>query len=119
MAYTTPVLGATTLPNPSDFEKKRAFRGSMTEMADGSVAFDVVSTNVKHAYTLKWAQLDDTDKGKIETAYDAMKTASVSFTPPDGSSAATVTRTETEPTFVMVTTALGLRWNVTLELREV
>ena len=35
----------------------------MVEMADGTVAFDVVATGVKNTWTLKWEAINDTDKG--------------------------------------------------------
>ena len=118
MAYTQPVLGSSTLPHPSEYKEAREFRGAMATMADGSAAFEVVNTNVKRTYTLTWRAISDTDRSTIRTAWDALKTASVSFTPPTGDGAVTVTRTETGPTFEVVKAAAGLRWNVTMELRE-
>mgnify|MGYP007112975500 FL=1 len=119
MAYTQPVLGSTTLPHPSDYSERRAFRGAMAEMADGLVYFAVVNTNVKRQYTLTWKVVSDASKVLIETAYDALKVTSLSFTPPTGASAATVTRTDKEIEFTVVKAAAGLRWNAVMELREV
>ena len=119
MAYTQPILGGTTLPHPSEYKEARLFRGAMVEMADGSAAFDVVNTNAKKLYTLTWKAVTDTNKGTIETAFDAMKTASVAFTPPSGAGATTVTRTDKDLAFDVIRAAPGLRWNVTMELREV
>ena len=119
MAYTQPVLGSSTLPHPSEYKETPEWRGAMATMADGSAAFDVVNTNAKKTYTLTWRAISDADRGTIQTAWDALKTASVSFTPPTGDGAVTVTRTETGPTFEVVKAASGLRWNATLELRQV
>ena len=118
MAYNTPILNSVTLPNPTDYREQRAFRGGMASMADGTVAFDVVNLAAKKLYTLGWKELTSEDKAIIESTYDAMMTATVDFTPIEGS-ATSVTRTENEPSFDVVNTALGLRWNVNLELREV
>ena len=118
MAYTQPVLDGTALPPISDYDEQREFRGGMAEMADGSVAFDVVSTTPKKLYTLTWKLIVDADKVVIEAAYDAMMTATVTFTPPNGALATNVKRTKQQIKFVVLKTATGLRWNVSMELRE-
>ncbi len=91
----------------------------MAEMADGSVVFDVVDADIKKVYTLTWKTITDANKAIVEAAYDAMKTASAAFTPPTGASETTVTRTDREIAFDVLKTAFGLRWNVSMELREV
>lgn len=119
MSYTQPTLGTVTLPHPSEFRCARSFRGAPAEMADGTVAFDVVASAAKRTWVLSWAAISDTDKGTLETLYDALKTASATFQPPEGGSTATVTRTNREPVFEAVKAKIGLRWNVELEFREV
>ena len=119
MAYTTPILNGTTLPNPEQYREQRAFRGAMAEMADGSVAFDVVNLAAKRLYTLTWRNLTDAQKAIVETTFDALRGAAVDFTPPTGDAATSVTRTEAELTFDVQLSAAGLRWNVSMELREV
>lgn len=119
MAYTQPILNGTFLPNPAEYREQRAFRGSKAEMADGSMAFDVVNGTAKRIYTLTWTAISDANKAIVETAYDGLKTSSTTFTPPSGAAATTVTRTDREIEFTALRTASGLRWNVSIELREV
>lgn len=119
MAYTQPVIGIYTLPHPSEYREQRQFRGAMAEMANGAVAFDVVNTNPKRVYTLTWRAISDADRATLQNAYDSLKTADASFTPPTGDGAVTVTRTPRELVFDGIKAAGGLRWQVTLELREV
>lgn len=117
MAYTQPVVGGVTLPHVAGCSLEREHRGSMVQMADGTVAFDVVASD-KELWTLKWQAIDDTDKGTIESVYASLATASAAMTTPVGGSI-TVTRTERTPKFEAKNAAGGLRWDVELEFREV
>lgn len=119
MAYTQPILNGTNLPAPSEYKEQRQFRGAMAQMADGSVAFDLVNTAAKRVFTLTWKLLSDANKVVIESVYDAMMMVAVDFTSPSGAAATVVTRTENEIAFDVVNVAAGLRWNVSMELREV
>ena len=119
MAYTQPILGGASLPNPAEYKEQRAFRGAMTEMADGSVVFDVVDADTKKLYTLTWKTISNANKVLVEAVYDALKIASAAFTPPTGAAETNVTRTDKEIEFTVLNTAAGLRWNVSMELREV
>jgi hypothetical protein len=118
MSYTQPTLGTVTLPHPSAARCEIAHRGGATEMASGAVAFDVVGAG-KRTWVLSWTAISDTDKGTLATVYNAMATASATFQPPEGGSTATVTRTMRPPVFESVNAAVGIRWNVELEFREV
>lgn len=117
MAYTQPVVGSITLPHISGCSLEVEHRGSMVEMADGSVAFDVVAAD-KQTWTLKWQTLTDTDKGTIESVWTSLATASAAMTTPTGGSI-TVTRSNRAPKFEAQFAAAGLRWDVELEFREV
>jgi hypothetical protein len=119
MAYTQPVLGSYTLPHISGYEENRGFRGAMVEMADATVHFDNVVAGAKRTFILSWVFLTDTEKTTIESAYDALATATKSFTTPSGSGATTVSRTKTELRFIPVKAAEGLLWSTSMELREV
>ena len=119
MSYTTPTLGTVTLPRPAGYTEQRSFRGAMSEMANGTVAFDLVQSTAKRLYTLSWTNVSDADKTTIETAFDLLGTATQSFVAPTGGST-TVTRTDGGLEFAFAGAASGeLRWSVAMELREI
>lgn len=113
------VLNGQGLPSLTGYREKRAYRGAMIEMADGTAAFDLVQPNSKRVFELNWQTLTSAEKGAIETLFAAMQAGSVTFSPPTGEGELDVTRTATGLDFVAVATATGLRWAVTMELREV
>lgn len=117
MAYTQPAIGSITLPHVSGCSQEKEHRGAMVEMADGSVAFDVVATD-KSTWTLQWQALTDSDKAIVESVWTALVTASASMTTPEGGTI-TVTRSDRAPRFKPQRAASGLRWDVELEFREV
>lgn len=119
MAYTQPILGSYTLPHISGYEETRGFRGAMVEMADSSVHFDNVVSSAKRMFILSWTMINDTEKGTIESAYDALATATKTLTIPSGGGTTTVSRTKAELRFVPLKATEGLLWSVSMELREV
>ena len=120
MAYVQPILGAYTLPHPTGYSEKHGFRGAVAEMADGSVQFDVVNDSIKKVYSLTWVLLTDAQKSTLESAFGALKLSSAFFTPPSGASMTSVTRVgPLDGVFTAASTAEGMRWNCSIELREV
>ena len=117
MSYTQPVVGGITLPHVAGCSQEKQHRGTMVEMADGSVAFDVVAAD-KSTWTLKWQAINDTDKGTVESVWTALATASAAMTTPENGSI-TVTRSNRAPKFEAKFAAKGLVWDVELEFREV
>ena len=121
MAVTTPILAGTTLPNPSEFTISRNYRGTTTEMADGTVRIDLVSTTAKHVFTLAWTGLTSTQVGTVTTAFDAIKESysASNFTAPNGT-VYTVTR-DSELSWDTFHSTGNLRYNSRnpLVLREV
>jgi hypothetical protein len=115
-----PTLNNITLPPLTDYKEQHTWRGAMTEMADGSVAFDLVASLPKRTFTLTWRTLTQTQKQTLEAALLDLRTDPAPFTPPTpGAAQTTVTRTAADNEFVALATAAGLRWSLTLELREV
>lgn len=117
---TQPVLGTTNLPHPSTFRERVSYRGAFSEMADGSVAADLVNANAKRTFVIGWKMLNDTDKGTVATAFAAVKSSTATFTSPTGTSY-TVTRDpqQSDIEFEATHTPGGFRWAVTMTLREV
>lgn len=115
--FAAPILAGTTLAAPATYEDDYDYRGSGTTMADGSITFDVVDTNYRRTIKMTWVLITDAEKAAILAAWSGLKTADASFTPPEGT-AITVTRTEKGPSFNAVKSALGNRWNGSLELRQ-
>lgn len=120
MAYAQPILGAYTLPHPSGYSEKHGFRGAVAEMSDGSMNFDVVTDSIKKVYTLTWVLLTDAQKATLESAFAALKLSPAFFTPPSGAAITSVTRIgPLDAVFTAANSAEGLRWNCSIELREV
>lgn len=116
----TLVLGGVTLPDPSEYEEEESFRGAGRLMADGSVAYDLLSTTAKHQYTVTWGTLTAAQKTTVKSAFATVKNASAAFTTIEGTSV-TVTRTPDQDTvsFAAVPVAGGVRWRASMKLREV
>lgn len=112
-------LNGQTLPEVAGYREKRAFRGAVVEMADGTAAFDLVQPDAKRIFELEWRTLTGAEKGTVETVLAGMQAGAVKFSPPTGEAELDVTRTATGVDFTAVATASGLRWAATLELREV
>ena len=52
MAFTTPALGGTTMPQCSEYKYSRAYRGGSIRLGDGSLAYDIVNATVKRTFEL-------------------------------------------------------------------
>lgn len=118
---TQPVLGAVTLPWPSEYSEPYGYRGASVEMANGTLAFDLVNPNSKRNFSLTWTHLTDAQRATVHTAFDTTKTASVTFVAPTGSSY-TVTRAanQNELKWSLREAAGGVfRWSTSMKLREV
>jgi hypothetical protein len=114
-------LGGQTLPDPSEYEESEGYRGGGRMMADGSVAFDLVTAAAKHEYTIGWGTLTAAQKTQVKDALATVKNASASFVTLEGTTV-TVTRAQDqeEVRFTAVPVASGqVRWKAQLKLREV
>lgn len=114
-------LGGVSLPDPSEYEESEGYRGGGRLMADGSVAFDLVTTTAKHTYSIGWGALTGAQKTQVKNALATVKNASASFVTLEGVTV-TVTRAEDqeEVRFSAVPVAGGqVRWKAQLKLREV
>ena len=121
MAATQPILAGTTLPHPQTFRERVGFRGTSTEMADGSQTTDLVESGIKKVFTLVWnLNVTASTKADIITAFTAIKDTSGSFTSPD-STVYTVTREgDAEIDFEYELVGGGaFRFSGSLSLREV
>jgi len=120
---TTPILGGTTLPNPTaadGFSETLNYRGGLRRMADGSATIDLVASGVKRRFRLSWPGLTDTQKGTVTTAYATIDDSSASFTAPTGS-VYTVNRDPDSPGLTFDAFMIGggaLRWRCTMYLEE-
>lgn len=114
------ILNSVTLPGLTDYKEQSAWRGAVSEMADGTVAFDLVASLPKRTFTLTWRTLTFADKQIIDALLLNLRSDPVEFIPPTpGAVAVEVTRTSAANDFIALATAAGLRWSLTLELREV
>ena len=93
---TQPTLGGVALAYPAEQSYERLFRGGHLQMADGSIVIDLVDTAVRYMFHLKWINLTSTEKGTIQTQWDAIKNTTATYvsientshtvTQPDGAS---------------------------------
>lgn len=117
---TAPTLGGTTLPYPSGYRERVGYRGGFTELADGTVAVDLVNVNAKREFTVTWRGLTSAQKTTVETAFATVKSASATFLSPTNVSY-TVTRSPDQAEIeweAIKQNSTTLRWNVTMQLRE-
>lgn len=116
---TQPTLGGVTLAYPEDQNYERFFRGGTLEMADGSIVKDLVDTTVRHRFRLRWRLLTSTEKGTIQTQWDAIKDATATYLSIENAS---YTVTQPEGATLSVTprvTASGeIAFDVEMELIE-
>lgn len=119
---TTPVLAGYALPMPNEYSVSVSYRGGELEMADGSLAIDLVASAKKRLWTLEYLLLTDAQRTNLEAGFDAIKAGYTTnnFTDISGSQY-TVTRTSAtqELKFELVKSVLGNRWKTSLQLREV
>lgn len=116
---TQPVLGGTTLPHPSQFRRRRTYRGGRREMADGSLAVDLVSTTAKHTFDLEWPGLTSAELSTVQTAVAAIKDTAGAFLSPENVSY-TVHLDDAAPELDIEMFRAGSsdRFRVSLRLRE-
>ena len=116
---TTPTLGGVSLPMPAEQPYVRLFRGGTLEMADGSIVKDLVDTTVRYRFTLKWKLITATQKGTIQTQWDAIKNATATYVSIENSSH-TVTQPDGAELEVTprVTAGGDIKFDVTMELIE-
>lgn len=116
---TTPTLGGVSLPIPKEQSYARLFRGGTLMMADGSIVHDLVDTTVRYRFRLRWEYLTATEKGTIQTQWDAIKNATATYLSVENASH-TVTQPEGAEMDVQVEVTAGgeLAYHVSLELLE-
>lgn len=116
---TTPTLGAVALPIPKEQSYTREFRGGTLDMADGSIVHDLVDTTVRYRFRLRWEYLTSTEKGTIQTQWDAIKNTTATYVSIENTSH-TVTQPDGATLDVdPVVTAQGeIAFNVSIELVE-
>lgn len=88
-----PVLAGNTLAQVSvnrGFSYSVEYRGAAQQLADGSTQFDLVNDNAKRTFVLTWKNITSAQKATIETAFNAVRKASGSFTAPDGQTATVI-----------------------------
>ena len=121
---TTPTLGGTTMPDPSEYRERASNRGAYREMADGTVVTDLVNANAKRTFELSWQALTNAQKATLLTAWATIDDSSATFRPPTYdvlSTDYTVTRDPANPVLELeaVGTPSALRWNARMVLRQV
>lgn len=121
MAIPAPVLWGWTLASLSEFEDGVSYRGGTTTMANGSDVVDLVASNSpKRNFLLTWSAVTAAQKGDIRTAYNGtVVSGSASFTGPD-SVTCTVTVADIAEGFTCKARRIssGLRWDITMKLKE-
>jgi hypothetical protein len=111
-------IAGTALPDPAHIQEDYAFRGAATEMADGSLQFDLVQSGAKRVWALTWTTLTAAQKTDLESALAAIKETPGVYTDMESNSH-TVTRHGNERIRVQHRpTAHGVRYAVTVRLRE-
>ena len=122
---TQPVLQGFTLPWPkaSDgYGESYARRAVNIETANGNFVFQQVTTTGKREFSLEWVAITDAELATLRSAYDALLSTggTNNFTGATGSTY-TVTPAANNPTLEprATNTPGGLRWNVSMKLREV
>lgn len=120
---TTPVLAGYTLPQVAanrGYNYSVEYWGGMTQMADGSMAIDLVNDSAKRKFELTWKNITTAQKATVESAFNAIRKASASFTGPDGQTA-TVTRSAAQAVLKWDTELKGdgtILWSGSLTLVE-
>lgn len=116
---TTPTLGGTTLPMPTEQSYEPEYRGGTLNMADGSIVHDLVDTTARYTFHLKWTLLTATEKNTILTAYAGIKNTTATYVSIENASH-TVTRPEGGKPRVTprVTAGADIKFDVELDLIE-
>lgn len=120
---TTPVLAGYTLPQvaaKNGFKYSLEYWGGMQQMADGSVAVDLVNDNVKRRFELTWKNITSAQRDTVVSAFHAIRKSSANLTAPDGQTA-TVTRSPQQQSLDWDPEIKGdgsILWSGTLRLVE-
>jgi hypothetical protein len=118
MALVAPTLNGVTLPHVSRFDYVRLKRGGRLTLASGKVATSLI-TGSKHVFTLSWLALTEANMTTIEGAVDAAEGADVTFRSPRDLTYTVRAAADSDGLQVQaVRAAGGLRFNVTIVLRE-
>lgn len=121
---TQPILYGVTLAHPSEFEISEVLAGSAREVADGTIAIDIVDPYSQGAYRkvfkLSWATITNTEANTIETQYWGMVGVGyATFTAPDGTFHTVEPLKDVKLERKAVKMAGGtLRYNVVMELKN-
>lgn len=125
MALTAPVLQGTTLPDCFDFSFAADLRYVATEMADGTIVYDFISSTRKRTWVLEWRGLTNTEIAAILDAYDELLTGPTSdnFVDPKGNTYTVGRPQNAQAPEVTHVKGTGHRdeplYNVTIRLREI
>ena len=121
---TQPILQSVTLPWPDSnagYIEDYGMGAVSIEMANGNYSFQILH-GAKRSFALKWTAISDGDWAYVRAAYDALLSTggANNFTAPTGS-LYTVTPDTNNPALeaTAINTPGGLRWNVSMRLREV
>lgn len=121
---TQPVLYSLTLAHPSEFEITQELAGSARQVADGTMAIDIVDPYSQGVYRkifkLSWGAISSGNADTIESAYWGMVSVGyTAFTAPDGTTHTVepVDKPKLERKAVKMTGGT-LRYNVMIELRN-
>ena len=81
---TTPTLGGQTLPDPRDggYREEAVYRGTGTELADGTISWQLTQATVKRKFTLEFVGITTTQVGNVETAIATVDDGSATFVSP-------------------------------------
>ena len=121
MAFTTPALGGTTMPQCSGYSYKRLYHGGSLRLGNGTLTHDVVNATAKRVFELSWRNVSEANRDTINTAYATVASSSASLTTPDGVTATVVraeNQLELEWSSVPKSGAVFL-WSTTMRLEEV
>ena len=119
-------LASQVLPDPQRYTVSVQYRGKGIMMADGTPVFDLVSTTDKYKFNIGWVGLTTAQRTTLETAWATLKTESAALLDydydvgPPVVGSYTVSRDPAAPDlkFDAMTSAGGVRWNVSISLLE-
>lgn len=112
-------LAGYTLPEPSEYEEDRAYRGGTVEMASGAQSTDLVQASAKRTVKLSWTNISGSQKTAVETALAAIKDTSGAYVDPAGASFNVTADGLATIKWKWVRAAAGFRYSGSVTLREV
>ncbi len=115
----SPTLASNTLAEPQEYTETREFRGGAVVLADGTQHTDLVQASAKRLFRLEWVALTTTQKGTLQTAFDAMLAAgTATYEDLDAVSYTVTADGQASIEFRAVKASGGKRWAASLALRE-